>query len=143
MTEFGNSETPDAGEDTLSTTADRVRLPHDRAPDLWIENSPSLLLIESMERWIKALLEDDGYRPIGQTRVLVRARVIAKQEGVLCGSHVVNHLMRTRLPEVQMSWHKREGERFNVDDTLLILDGAALEILSFSLFSFTLAIYSW
>ena len=83
-----------------------------------------------MERWTKALLEDDGYRPIGQTRVLVRARIIAKQAGVLCGSHVVNHLIRTRLPEVQMSWHKREGEQFNVDDTLLILDGAALEILS-------------
>lgn len=130
MTEFGHSETPAAGEEDLSTTAHRVRLPHDRASDLWTENSPSPLLVESMERWTKALLEDDGYRPIGQTRVLVRARIIAKQAGVLCGSHVVNHLIRTRLPELQMSWHKREGEQFNVDDTLLILDGAALEILS-------------
>jgi len=130
VTEFGDSETPDAGEEVLATTAHRVRLPHDRASDLWMDDSPSPILTESMERWVRTLLEDDGYRPIGQTRVLVRARVIAKQEGVLCGSHVVNHLLKTRLPDVQMSWHKREGERFQNDDTLLILDGAALEILA-------------
>ena len=118
------------GADDLSTTAEKVRLPHDQSGLLWFEDQPTSLFLESIDRWAHALLQDDGFKPIGPSNLTVRSRVVAKQEGTLCGLHVINRLLDIHLPHINRAWQTREGEQFQRGDVLLILDGTPRDILS-------------
>ena len=52
----------------LSTTAEKVRLPHDQSGMLWFEDQPTALFLESIDRWTRTLLEDDGFVPVGASK---------------------------------------------------------------------------
>ena len=114
----------------LSTTAEKVRLPHDQSGLLWFEDQPTALFLASIDRWAQALLQDDGFNPIGPSNLTVRARVVAKQAGTLCGVHVVNRLLDIHLPHINRAWQTREGGHFQQDDVILILDGTPRDILA-------------
>ena len=59
----------------LSTTAEKVRLPHDQSGLLWFEDQPTSLFLASIDRWAQALLQDDGFNPIEIGRASCRERV--------------------------------------------------------------------
>ena len=119
-----------SGPEDLSITAEKVRLPHDQSNLLWLDDQPTQLFLESIDRWAQTLLDDDGFKPIGPSNLTVRARIIAKQSGTLCGVHVVNRLLDIHLPHINRAWQAREGGQFQRDDVLLILDGNPRDILS-------------
>ena len=114
----------------LSTTAEKVRLPHDQSGMLWFEDQPTALFLESIDRWNRTLLEDDGFVPVGASKLTVRARVVAKEAGTLCGVHVINRLLDVHLPHINRAWQAREGGHFQTGDVILILDGTPRDILS-------------
>jgi len=114
----------------LSSTAEKVRLPHDQSGMLWFEDQPTPLFLESIDRWTNTLLEDDGFRPVGPSKHTVRSRVIAKESGTLCGVHIINRLLDNHLPHIKRAWQAREGGQFQNGDVILILDGTPRDILS-------------
>ena len=124
-TKTGSSESGD-----LSTTAAKVRLPHDQSGMLWFEDQPTALFLESIDRWTRTLLEDDGFVPVGISKLTVRARVVAKEAGTLCGVHVINRLLDVHVPHINRAWQAREGGHFQSGDVILILDGTPRDILS-------------
>ena len=130
VTDTDSTMTDSSESGDLSTTAEKVRLPHDQSGMLWIDDQPTPLFLESIDRWCKTLLEDDGFKSIGPAKHTVRARVEAKESGTLCGVHVINRLLDIHLPHINRAWQAREGGHFETGDVLLILDGTPRDILS-------------
>ncbi len=81
-----------------------------------------------------ALAEDVG--SIDQTGRLVpegparRARVIVREEAVLCGSPWFNEVMRSVDPSIRIEWHKHDGERMAPNDVVCEMTGPARSLLT-------------
>jgi nicotinate-nucleotide pyrophosphorylase (carboxylating) len=81
-----------------------------------------------------ALAEDVG--SIDQTGRLVpdgparRARVIVREEAVLCGSPWFNEVMRSVDPSIRIEWHKHDGERMVPNDVVCEMTGPARSLLT-------------
>ncbi len=130
MTDTDSTVTDSSESGDLSTTAEKVRLPHDQSGMLWFEDQPTTLFLESIDRWTNTLLEDDGFKPVGPSKLTVRSRVITKEAGTLCGVHVINRMLDVHLPHIKRAWQAREGGHFQSGDVILILDGTPRDILS-------------
>ncbi|MHA7880065.1 MAG: carboxylating nicotinate-nucleotide diphosphorylase [Saccharospirillum sp.] len=59
-----------------------------------------------------------------------RATLITREPGVLCGTEWVDEVFRQLDPTVQLSWHKRDGDRLVANDCLLTLSGPARSLLT-------------
>jgi nicotinate-nucleotide pyrophosphorylase (carboxylating) len=81
-----------------------------------------------------ALREDVG--PGDLTAALVdparraRARVIVREEGVLCGAPWVDAALRALDPEVRITWHAGEGDRLEPNALVFEAEGQARALLS-------------
>ena len=81
-----------------------------------------------------ALAEDVGTGDI--TAMLIpadqhaRARVITREDGILCGTAWVDEVFRQVDPRVQVQWHVRDGEQIRADQTLFTLEGPARALLT-------------
>lgn len=77
----------------------------------------------------QALAEDLGRAGDLSTRHFVppsarlRARLVAKQEGVLCGRALVDEVFRRAAPGARLSWRVREGAAFAKGTVLLRISG--------------------
>ena len=58
-----------------------------------------------------------------------RARIIAKQTGVLCGTRVVGEVFRQACPSARLRWLKRDGASLRRGETVALLRGPR-ELLS-------------
>ncbi len=119
----------DRADDPLRIVIQRVesrRLPHDRSSLLWDDGGLTPMLGDSIDRWVAAMVKDDGIlTPIeaalkNGTR---RARVTARQAGVLCGVHVAERMLLNWAPHINHSWLKREGDSLEDGQEFLILEG--------------------
>lgn len=59
-----------------------------------------------------------------------RARVISRQEAVICGSAWVDEVFRQVDPEVQIEWLVQDGDRVSRDQELFRLQGSARSLLT-------------
>jgi nicotinate-nucleotide pyrophosphorylase (carboxylating) len=87
-----------------------ARLPHDRSDLLWSGGEPTALFLDSIDRWVDAMVADEhggGGGPDG----LAEAIITAKASGTLCGRPVVERLLERHFPECSIEWTLEEGEQ--------------------------------
>ncbi len=58
------------------------------------------------------------------------ARVITREDGVLCGTALVNEVFRALDPDLSIVWHCRDGDRIHGNDLLFTVSGQARAILT-------------
>lgn len=59
-----------------------------------------------------------------------RARVISRESGILCGTQFVDTVFSIIDPELEVTWHKQDGDSLIENDLLLTVDGHARPILT-------------
>lgn len=111
--------------------ADKSRLPHDRGHLLWSsEDGPSRMLQASMDRWTQAILGDDGIdMPYMGSRDNSTSRIIAKSEGIICGTSVVDYMLQIWAPDIRVRWRASDGKSVVSGDEIAELSGPAEAIL--------------
>lgn len=81
-----------------------------------------------------ALLEDIGQQDLTADLIPVdtqaNARLICRENGVLCGSDWFNAVFQQLDPAIQILWLKHDGEQLNADDVICEISGAARHILT-------------
>ncbi len=108
-------------------------LPHDRGHLLWTaENGPSRLLLSSMDRWISAILADDCIdSPIYGNGEKVAARIIAKNNGIIVGTAMIDHLIQIWAPSIQITWKASDGKHVSEGEEIAVINGCGETILIF------------
>lgn len=111
--------------------ADKSRLPHDRGHLLWSsEDGASRMLQASMDRWTQAILGDDGIdMPYMGSRDNSTSRIIAKSEGIICGTSVVDYMLQIWAPDIRVRWRASDGKSVVSGDEIAELSGPAEAIL--------------
>ena len=105
-----------------------MTLPHDRSRLLVDDRVPSEIFSQSMDRWIETMLADDVSEE-GGTNNFVRAKLIAKQKGVICGQIVINRMLDKHAPNCSYDWKVGEGELVKERGHVLQISGFSREIL--------------
>ena len=105
-----------------------MSLPHDRSRLLVDNGFPSEIFSHSIERWIETMLADDVSEEGGSNN-LVRAKLIAKEKGVICGQFVINRLLDKHAPNCSYDWKISEGELVKEKEQILQISGSSSEIL--------------
>ena len=105
-----------------------MSLPHDRSRLLVDGGFPSEIFSQSIDRWIETMLADDVSEE-GGTNNFVRAKLIAKEKGVICGQIVINRMLDKHAPNCSYDWKVSEGELVKEKEQILQISGIASEIL--------------
>ena len=92
--------------------ADAPLLPHDRGHELWtMEDGPSRKLLASIDRWVGAMVGDDGIdMPLSGGGPTVEATIEARQDGLIVGCAVVEYMLQIWSPSVRVSWYAGDGK---------------------------------
>ena len=102
-----------------------------------MKNRPGVIMPSS--EYVKglvslALSEDIGSGDITAGLVepdrKARARVISRESGILCGTQFVDTVFSIIDPELEVTWHKQDGDSLIENDLLLTVDGHARPILT-------------
>ncbi len=106
--------------------------PHNRGRKLWDPSSgPTRMLTSSFDRWISAILADDGIdMPFMGGGDEVEAKIIVKADGILAGCAAVDYLLQIWAGNVSVSWPHRDGKSVSNGDEIAILKGNKDAILS-------------
>jgi nicotinate-nucleotide pyrophosphorylase (carboxylating) len=82
----------------------------------------------------RALAEDVG--AVDLTALLIdplkrtTAKIIAREAGVLCGTAWVNAAILSLDPSAVLQWHVKEGEAFQLGQTIVDIEGLASQLLT-------------
>ena len=85
-------------------------------------------MVESIDRWMTAMVSDEGSGGEGPDRRM-EAVVISKEKGVICGTFVVNRLLETHYTSCSVKWRVSEGTKVEVGDEILLISGNGDEML--------------
>jgi nicotinate-nucleotide pyrophosphorylase (carboxylating) len=115
-----------------STMAEAPRLPHDRGHELWtMEDGASRKLMASIDRWVTALVGDDGIdMPLSSASEPIEAVVIARQDGLVVGGAVVDYLLQIWAPSVRITWLAGDGKRVASGDEIAVVSGDRDSVLA-------------
>ena len=95
-------------------------------------NTPSMHQIHA--HVAQALAEDIGSGDITAQLIpeneIAQARVITREDTILCGTEWVNTVFHQVDPSVELIWHVQEGENVSADDLLFEAKGSARSILT-------------
>ena len=110
---------------------ERTSLPHDRGHLLWTaEDGPSRLLTGSMDRWVTAVLGDDGIDgPLMGFGDKKTAKVMARSTGTVAGAAVIDYMLQIWAPGLNASWRAGDGRRVSEGDTIVELNGDTESLL--------------
>ena len=105
--------------------ADSKRPPHDRGHELWTaEGGPSRLLLGSIDRWIGALLADDGITiPFMGGSQSTSAIIQARSDGIVVGTSAIDHMLQIWAPSLKISWMAGDGKKVSNGDEIASLSG--------------------
>ena len=98
------------------------------------EFTPSDLAALASVDVARALAEDVGSGDL--TAALVdagrsaRARILARESAVICGTAWVDAAVRALDPQARITWHVAEGARCAADQTVLVIEGRAQALLT-------------
>ena len=112
--------------------ADAPALPHDRGHELWtMEDGPSRKLMASIDRWVGAMVGDDGIdMPLSGGGPSIEATVFARADGLIVGCAVVDYLLQIWAPSVKVSWFAGDGKRVSSGDEIACFSGAREDVLA-------------
>lgn len=101
------------------------RPPHDRGHELWTaEEGPSRLLLASIDRWVGALLADDGINmPFMGGPQKINATISARADGMIVGTAAVDHMLQIWAPSLKISWMASDGKKVSQEDEIATLSG--------------------
>ncbi|MEX0615142.1 MAG: carboxylating nicotinate-nucleotide diphosphorylase, partial [Methylophaga sp.] len=81
-----------------------------------------------------ALLEDIGQQDLTADLIpadtQANARLICREDGVLCGSDWFNAVFQQLDPAIKILWQKQDAERLNANDVICEISGAARQLLT-------------
>jgi len=103
-------------------------LPHDRSELLFRGGTPSKVMIQSMDSWIQAMVIDE-HGGGGGSDLRVTGRVLAKDEGVIAGTFVVDRLIELHFPACEILWNSSEGDTVSRGDRVLEISGPSSQVL--------------
>ena len=106
-------------------------IPHDRGHLLWTaEDGVSRMLLSSMDRWVTAILADDDIdNPMFGSSETIDSRIIAKSDGIVAGTAMVDHLIQIWAPSVHINWRASDGKRVSNGEEIANLAGCRETIL--------------
>ena len=112
--------------------ADKHLLPHDRGHELWtMEDGPSRKLMASIDRWVGAMVADDGIEmPLSGAGPSIEATMYARQDGVVVGCAVVDYMLQIWAPSVRVSWFAGDGKRVSEGDEIAVFSGSRDDVLT-------------
>ena len=104
---------------------DPKRPPHDRGHELWTaEEGPSRMLLGSIDRWVGALLADDGITmPFMGGSQSVSATILARSDGIVVCTSAVDHMLQIWAPSLKISWMAGDGKKVSNGDEIASLSG--------------------
>ena len=107
-------------------------LPHDRGHLLRTkEEGPSRMLLSSIDRWVSAMVGDDGIdMPISGQGDHVSATIYARQSGLVVGCAAVDYMLQIWAPSVRITWFAGDGKRVSKDDEIASLSGDSESLLA-------------
>ncbi len=101
------------------------RLPHDRS-HLLCEGegfgNPTKLLLESIDRWAGAMVEDDSAVD-DATGDYFEGTAVAKQNGIIAGRIAVDQMIHTYFPSISLTWLVDEGKYVSGGEVVLSMGG--------------------
>ena len=103
-------------------------LPHDRSGLLYSSGKPSQMMLESVDRWMTAMVSDEGRGGDAPDRPM-ESVVISKERGVICGTFVVDRLLEVHYPSCCAEWNVSDGSLVEPGDEVLVLSGNGVEML--------------
>lgn len=111
--------------------AETGMLPHDRGHLLWTaDEGVSRLLLSSMDRWVTTILADDCIdSPLFGMGEKTTATIIAKDDGLVAGTAMVDHLIQIWAPSISINWHATDGKKVSIGDDIATIDGDQETIL--------------
>lgn len=82
----------------------------------------------------EALKEDIGFGDITTESItdntdLLACRLMTREEGILCGSHVFEKVFKTLSPDIKVEFYFRDGNKIKGGDKIADLSGSAMYIL--------------
>ena len=106
-------------------------IPHDRGHLLWTaEDGVSRMLLSSMDRWVTAILADDDIdNPMFGSSETIDAIIIAKGDGIVAGTAMVDHLIQIWAPSIQVNWRATDGKKVSNGEEIANLTGCRETIL--------------
>ena len=111
--------------------AGSTALPHDRGHLLWTaEDGVSRMLLSSMDRWVSAILADDDIdSPFFGSSESIDATILAKGDGIIAGTAMVDHLIQIWAPFVQINWRASDGKKVSNGEEIANLTGCRETVL--------------
>lgn len=105
--------------------ADEQSIPHDRGHELWtVENGASRKLLASIDRWVNAMVGDDGIdMPLSSHTEQTEAIIVAREDGLVVGCAAVDYMIQIWAPSVRVSWFAGDGKRVSEGDEIASLTG--------------------
>ena len=102
-------------------------LPHDRS---WLlgKAEPTALFLDSMDRWIDAMVADEHGGGDSSSEPIV-GTIRAKASGIISGAWVVNRLVARHFDECEVTWNVNEGDSVKIADAVLTISGPAVQVL--------------
>ncbi len=109
----------------------RSRLPHDRGDLLWTSaDGPSKRLLGSIDRWVTAMLADDGIdAPVMEGGPSSSATIVARADGLVAGTAAVDHLLQIWAMDVHVDWSAGDGRKVSAGGTVGTLRGSMASML--------------
>ena len=106
-------------------------IPHDRGHLLWTaEDGVSRMLLSSMDRWVTPILADDDIdNPMFGSSETIDATIIAKGDGIVAGTAMVDHLIQIWAPSIQVNWRASDGKKVSNGEEIANLTGCRETIL--------------
>ena len=106
-------------------------IPHDRGHLLWTaEDGVSRMLLSSMDRWVTAILADDDIdNPMFGSSETIDATIVAKDDGIVAGTAMVDHLIQIWAPSIQVNWRASDGKKVSNGEEIANLTGCRETIL--------------
>ena len=113
--------------------AERANLPHDRGHLLWTaEDGVSRMLLSSIDRWVTAILADDGIdAPVFDSQDRSSSVISAKSDGIIAGTAAIDHMIQIWAPSIQITWRASDGKKVSSGEEVALLSGCKSAILQF------------
>ena len=115
------------------TMAGSANLPHDRGHLLWTaEDGVSRMLLSSIDRWVTAILADDGIdAPVFDSQDRSSSVISAKSDGIIAGTAAIDHMIQIWAPSIQITWRASDGKKVSSGEEVALLSGCKSAILQF------------
>ena len=122
----------EVNEPPAQSVAEASRPPHDRGHALWsAEDGPTRMLLGSFDRWVGAVIADDGIdMPFMGGSDPVEATIVARADGIIVGTSPIDHMLQIWAPSLKITWRAGDGKKVSKGDEIATLTGDKEAVLA-------------